>query len=74
MDRLSSKNGSYQGIKKISGCKPEGRRRIGRHGLRWLEDGENDLREMKVKRWRQQAVGREEWASVIEKAKTLRGP
>jgi len=55
MDRSSSKNGSCQGVKKIRGSKPEGIRRIGRHGLRWLEDGENDLREMTVKRWRQQA-------------------
>jgi len=33
-----------------------------------------DLREMKAKRWRQKAVGREEWASVIEGAKAFRGP
>jgi hypothetical protein len=35
---------------------------------------EKDLREMKVKRWRQKAVGREEWVSVITEAKALRGP
>jgi len=29
---------------------------------------------MKAKRWRQKVVGREEWASVIEEAKALRGP
>jgi len=29
---------------------------------------------MKVKRWRQKAVDREEWASVIKEAKVLRGP
>jgi hypothetical protein len=28
--------------------------------LRWLEDVETDLREMKVKRWQQKAVNREE--------------
>jgi len=28
---------------------------------------------MKVKRWRQKAVGREEWASVIKEAKVFRG-
>jgi hypothetical protein len=42
--------------------------------LRWLEDVEKDLREMKVKRWRQKAVGSDEWASVINEAKGLRGP
>jgi hypothetical protein len=49
MDRASSKNGPCKVIKKILGSKPEGRRRFG-HGLRWMEDVENDLREMKVKR------------------------
>jgi len=31
--------------------KPEGRRRTGRPRLRWLEDVERDLRELKLKRW-----------------------
>jgi hypothetical protein len=39
-----------------------------------LEDVEKDLREVKVKRWRQKAVDREEWASVIREAKALRRP
>jgi hypothetical protein len=30
--------------------KPEGRRKVGRHTLRWLEDVENALREKKVNR------------------------
>jgi predicted transposase YbfD/YdcC len=34
---------------------------------------EKDLREMKVKRWRQKAVGREEWASVVKEAKAVEG-
>jgi hypothetical protein len=33
-------------------------RRTGRSRLRWFEDVEKDLREMKVKRWRQKAVHR----------------
>ena len=37
--------------------------------LRWLED----VREMKIKRWRQKAVGREEWAPVNGAAEALRG-
>ena len=57
-------------VKKVTESKPEGGRRRGRTRLRWLED----LREMKVKRWRQKAVGREERASVIGEAKALRGP
>jgi len=42
--------------------------------LRWLEYVEEDLRETNVKRWRQKAVGRKEWASVITEAKDVRGP
>jgi hypothetical protein len=60
-------------VKKIFESKPEGSRR-GRPRLRWLENVERDLCERKVKRWRQRAVNREEWASVIKKAKDLRGP
>ena len=38
-----------------------------------MEDVEKDLREMKVKRRRQEEVDRLEWASVIEGAKGVRG-
>jgi hypothetical protein len=50
-----------------------GRRRRGRPRLRWLEDAEMVLREMKFEIWRQKAVDREEWASVIKGAKAVRG-
>jgi hypothetical protein len=33
--------------------------------LRWLEDVENDVQELKVKRWRQKAIDTEEWPSVV---------
>jgi hypothetical protein len=44
---------------------------MARPRLRWLEDAEMDLREMKVKRWRHKTVDREEWASAIKEAKAL---
>jgi hypothetical protein len=47
-------------VKKVFQSKPDGRRRRGIPRLRWLEDVENDLREIKVNRWRQKAVDREE--------------
>lgn len=31
---------------------------------RWLEDGENDLRELEVKRWVHKPNVREEWACI----------
>jgi hypothetical protein len=52
--------------------KPEGRR-VGGPRLRGLEDVENDLRKLKVKR-RQKENNREEWASVVKEAKVLGGP
>jgi hypothetical protein len=39
-------------VKKFFENKPEGRRKVGRPRLRWLDDVENDLRVVKVKRWR----------------------
>jgi hypothetical protein len=44
-----------------------------RPSLRWLEDDEKDLQEMKVKIWQQKAVDRKYWASVIKEVKALRG-
>jgi hypothetical protein len=35
---------------------------------------ENDLRVMKIKRWRKKAQNTEEWASIINEAKVLKGP
>ena len=58
--------------KKIFERKLEGNRKMGRPRLRRLEDAEKDPWEKKVKRWRLKAVDREEWASVIKKAKALR--
>jgi hypothetical protein len=61
-------------VKKVFESKREGNRRRGRHKRRRLKDVEKDLREMMIKRWRQMAVDREEWASEIKGAKILRGP
>jgi hypothetical protein len=41
-----------RGVKQIFDSKPEGRRKVGRPRLRWLDDVDNDLRVMKIKRWR----------------------
>ena len=51
------------------------RRGRGRPRLRWIDDVEDDLRKLCVKRWRAKALDREEWASIIREAKTkLKGP
>jgi hypothetical protein len=47
----------------------EGRRGRGRPRLRWINDLEDDLRKLGVKRWRTKTLNREEWASIIMEAK-----
>jgi hypothetical protein len=46
---------------------------VGRRRLRSLEDAENDLRDLKVKRWRQESNTTETWTCVVKEAKVVRG-
>jgi hypothetical protein len=56
-------------VKKIFEEKLGGRRGRGRPSLRWIDDVEEDLRNMGIKRWRIKALGRVEWTSIIKEAK-----
>ena len=61
-------------VKKIFEGKLEGKGR-GRPRLRWINDVEDDLRKLGVKRWRTKTLDREEWASIIREAKAKqKGP
>jgi hypothetical protein len=60
-------------VKKVSKGKPGGRRLQGRLRKRWLDDVEEDLRKMGVRRWRSRAENREEWAIIVREAKALHG-
>jgi hypothetical protein len=51
----------------------ESRREVGRIVQRWLEDVENYILELKVKRWSQEANNREELAFVIKEARVFKG-
>jgi len=56
-------NGSKKNGEDVE-SKPSRRKKKWRQ--RWLEDGENDLRELKVKRWAHKPNIREEWAFVLK--------
>jgi len=49
-------------VKKICEGKLEGR---GRPRLRWINNVEDNVRKLGVKRWRTKALDREEWASIL---------
>jgi hypothetical protein len=62
-------------VKKIFDGKLEGRRGRERPRLWWINDLDDDLTKLGVKRWRTKALDRVEWASIIREAKTkLKGP
>jgi hypothetical protein len=62
-------------VKKIFEGKLEGRRGRERPRFRWINDVEDDLRKLGLKRWRRKALDRVEWASTVREAKAkLKGP
>ena len=62
-------------MKKIFEGKLEGRRGRGQPRLRWINDVEDDLRKLGVKRRRTKVLEREEWVLIIKEAKVkLKGP
>jgi hypothetical protein len=65
---MSSQRGPNMTLKGNRG----GRRRKGRRRKRWLDDVQDDMIKMGVKRWRTKAMGRGEWRKICEAAKDLR--
>jgi hypothetical protein len=62
-------------VKKIFEGKLEGRRGRGLPRLRWINDVDDDLRKLGMKRWRKKALDRVEWASIVKEGKAkLKGP
>jgi hypothetical protein len=59
--------------KKITLDKPEGRRRVGRPNLRWMDGVMRDAERLGVRNWRSKAKDRVGWRRLLESAKTLHG-
>jgi hypothetical protein len=55
--------------------KPEGRRDIGRPKLRWLDDVEDDIKALGIRRWRIKTQDRNVWTAIKREAEVkLKGP
>jgi hypothetical protein len=63
----------YIPCKKITLDKPEGRRRVGRTSLRWIDGVMRDAERLGVRNWRSNAKDRVGWRRLLETAKTLHG-
>jgi hypothetical protein len=59
--------------KKITLDKPEGRRRVGRPNLRWMDGVMRDAERLGVGNWRIKVRDRDGWRRLLESAKTLHG-
>ena len=59
--------------KRVLKWKPTGRRNRGRPRKRWIEDIEEDIQIIGIRRWRKLCKERAEWKKISEKAKTHSG-
>lgn len=58
-----------RGVKRIVQWTPEGQRARGRPRKRWMNDVLEDIRTMKIKKWKWGASDRTGWANIVEQAK-----
>jgi hypothetical protein len=59
---------------KLYSNKPEGLRLVRRPRKRWLDEVEQNLKQMAVRGWRRRTKNRDEWRSIVKEAKVLHGP
>jgi hypothetical protein len=59
--------------KKITLDKPEGRKRVGRPNLKWIDGVMRDAERLGVRNWKSKAKDRDGWRGLLESAKALRG-
>jgi hypothetical protein len=70
MERMSDDKST----KKHYSNKPEDLRLVGWPRKLWLDEVEQDLKQMGVRGWRRRAQNRDEWQSILKEAKVLHGP
>jgi hypothetical protein len=57
--------------KKITLDKLEGRRRVGRPNLKWMDGVMRDAERLEIRNWRSKDKDRDGWRRLLESAKTL---
>jgi hypothetical protein len=60
---------NQRAVKKVYEGSMAGRRCRDRPRLRWIDDVEEDLRSMGVKRWRKRTLDRRERVAIVKEAK-----
>jgi hypothetical protein len=59
---------NQRAVKKVCEGSMAGRSCRGRPRLRWVDNMEEDLWSVGVKRWRKRALDRREWATIVKEA------
>ena len=60
-------------VEKLTEWKPCSSRPVGKPRLRWLDQGEEDLKKMKVRNWREKCKERRLWYEIVKQAKIHHG-
>ena len=59
--------------KRIMECKPDGKRKVGRPKLCWMDDEMDDIRTLGVRNWWMIAKDRDLWRKIMKDAKAHSG-
>jgi hypothetical protein len=68
-----TKNGHFNDSKKNIRMQTMGSRPLGRPRMRCLDDVYDDLKVLKVRKWKELIIDRKAWSDLSEKAKTHKG-
>jgi hypothetical protein len=60
-------------VKKVTDWEPRSSRLVERPRLRWLDQVKEDLKEMKVRNWREMCKDRRLWNEIVKQDKTHQG-